>query len=211
MKYIIPAAIAIGVGLITLFSYFIAVPVLLALRLVLTDWAVILAGLAVLVGVLNLILINIRRVQTRARGWIYSLLTALVALVTFLAGAIGGLRAGSPALYRETSAINIAFRGIVIASQATLASLVMVFLVAAAVRLLRTRPNPWSIGFLVVLVIVLVGWLPYSFMGPINGAREWLIAVPASAGARGILLGVALGTVTIGLRVITGVERPYKD
>jgi hypothetical protein len=31
------------------------------------------------------------------------------------------------------------------------------------------------------------------------------------AGARGILLGVALGTVATGLRVLLGIDRPYSE
>jgi uncharacterized integral membrane protein len=210
-QYYIPAAVAIGVGAIILVSYFITVPVLVAVRLVLTDWAVILGGLAVLAGVLNLIMIHSRRVQAQARGWVYSLLTAVVALLTFIVGAIEGALAGSPTLYQEGSVVNTLFNGVLVASQATLAGLVMFFLVAAAVRMLRSKPNHWSIIFLVVVVVVLIGWLPFGFMGSLNSVREWLISVPASGGARGILLGVGLGTLAVGLRVIMGVETPYKD
>jgi hypothetical protein len=35
--------------------------------------------------------------------------------------------------------------------------------------------------------------------------------VPTLAGVRGILLGVALGTIATGLRVLMGAERPYTD
>jgi len=39
--------------------------------------------------------------------------------------------------------------------------------------------------------------------------RSWLAQVPAIAGARGLLLGVALGTVATGIRILIGVDRPY--
>ena len=77
--------------------------------------------------------------------------------------------------------------------------------------MLKSKLSHWSIGFLAVVVIVLVGWMPFGFMGVVNNFRDWLIRVPASAGARGILIGVALGTLAMGLRVLTGIERPYKD
>ena len=35
--------------------------------------------------------------------------------------------------------------------------------------------------------------------------------VPTLAGARGIMLGVALGTIAVGLRVLLGADRPYTD
>lgn len=211
MKYVIPAAIAIGVGLVVLLSYFITVDELMSVRLILTDWAVILGGLAVLIGILNLVLVHFRRIQASGQGSFYSLVTVVAAVGTFVVGALEGLRSGSPALYQEGSLTNMLFTGIVTASQAAMASLVMFFLVAGAVRMLKSKPNGWSILFLVVVVVMLVGWLPFAFMGPINDFREWVLTVPALAGARGMLLGIALGTVVVGLRVLIGAERPYKD
>ncbi|MCZ2098096.1 MAG: hypothetical protein LC121_17870 [Anaerolineae bacterium] len=41
--------------------------------------------------------------------------------------------------------------------------------------------------------------------------RQWLLAVPVSAGARGILLGIALATVVTGVRVLIGQDRSYRE
>lgn len=78
---------------------------------------------------------------------------------------------------------------------------------------MRDRLSPWTIGFLVVVVIVLIGWLPLAAfqVSGLSNLRNWLIQVPSTAGARGILLGVALGSMLVGLRVLIGIERPYKD
>ena len=211
MKYIIPAAIAIGVGLVILLSYLLPLPVLLPVRLVLTDWAAILAGLAVLVGILNLLLVHTRRIQAGDRGAIYSLLTILSVLITLGIGVYESFDTDTPALYQESSMTYMLYQGILVASLATLSSLVLFFLVVAAVRMLRSKPNAWSLLFLAVVVIILVGWIPLTYFAPLVNFRQWIITVPATAGARGILLGVALGTVVIGLRVLTGTERPYRD
>ena len=211
MKYVIPAAVAIGVGLVVLASYLIPSPLLLSVRLVFTDWAVVLAGLAVLIGFLNLVIVHSRRIQSGDRRWVYSLFTILAALFTLLIGVFEGGREMVPALYRADSVTNLLFQGVIVSSLAALSSLVLFFLVVAAVRMLKKKPDVWSILFLIVVIITLVGWLPMTFMAPANRLRNWLISVPAVAGARGILLGVALGTLVIGIRVLSGVERPYKD
>jgi len=39
--------------------------------------------------------------------------------------------------------------------------------------------------------------------------RPFIAQVMAGAGARGILLGMALGTLTTGLRILFGADRPY--
>jgi len=212
MKYVVPAALAIGVGLVTLFSYFFpSVDELMSMRLILTNWAVVLAGLAMLIGVLNLILVHFRRIQGRVQGAAYSMVTVVAAVGTFIVGALEGLRAGSPVLYEENSLTYALFTGILAASQATLASLVMFFLVVGATRMLKTKPSGWALLFLAAVIVTLVGWLPLDFMSFANDFREWFVSVPALAGARGILLGIALGTVAVGLRVLVGAERPYKD
>lgn len=211
IKQIIPVVIAISVGLLTLLGYFIAAPQVILLRQVLTDWAVILGALAVVVGFLNLVVIHVRRAQSRATGWPYGLLTALAALGTVLAGTLEGMSANTATIYQEGSLTGMLFAGIITASQAALAGVVMISLVIAAVRMVHSKPGPLTVVFLLTTVIVLVGWLPFGFMLPVNAVRQWLISVPASAGARGILIGVALGTLAIGLRILTGVERPYVD
>ncbi len=211
MKYILPAAVAIGSGIVTLLSYFLTTPMLVSTRTMLVDWAVVLGGLAVLVGVLNLLLVNARRIQAGERGWPYNLVTVSAIILTLAIAMLEGFGKGITPLSDPASTTNALFQSIVVAGQATLAGLVAIFLVVAAVRLLRTRPSGWSVVFLVVLLIVLIGWLPLASTGVLNRLREWLLSVPAAAGARGILLGVALGTLVIGLRVLIGVERPYKD
>jgi hypothetical protein len=211
MKYVIPAAIAIGVGLVVLGSYLIPSPLLLSVRLVFTDWAIVLAGLAVLIGLLNLVIVHSRRIQSGDRRWVYSLVTILAVLLTLLIGVLEGGEQMEPALYRADSISNMLFQGVIVSSLAALSSLVLFFMVTSAVKMLKKKPDAWSILFLVVVIITLIGWLPLTFMAPANRLRSWLISVPAAAGARGILLGVAVGTLVMGIRVLTGVERPYKD
>jgi hypothetical protein len=85
-------------------------------------------------------------------------------------------------------------------------------LVLAGVRLLRRRSDSLSVFFLVTAVLVLLGTTPF-FGFEIPGLEEfhrWIIQVPALAGARGILLGIALGSVATGLRVLLGSDRPYE-
>jgi hypothetical protein len=48
-------------------------------------------------------------------------------------------------------------------------------------------------------------------LGTFTIVRDWLLAVPVSAGARGILLGIALATVVTGVRVLIGQDRSYRD
>lgn len=211
MKTIVPSAVAIGVGLIVLVGTFVPLPVLAAARLALVDVAIVLGALAVLAGVVNLLMVHSRRIEAGEKGWGYSLLTIGGLLLMLTVGAVETIRTGGPALVAPTSLSGVLFYGVVAASMASLASLVMFFLVAAAVRMLHSRPAGWSLLFLGSVLVVLLGWLPLSFLWPLDRVHQWVAAVPAAAGARGILLGTALGTFVMGIRFFTGGERPYRE
>ena len=63
----------------------------------------------------------------------------------------------------------------------------------------------------VVALIVLVGQVTVGLVPILPGIRDWILDVPAMAGVRGILLGVALGALLTGIRLLLGAERPYSD
>lgn len=211
MKYVLPAAVAIGIGLVVLASYLVPNPLLFSIRLALTDWAAILAALAVLIGIFNLLLVNSRRIQSGGKGWVYNLVTILALFFTLAIGVYESFGQSSSALYRSDTITMVLYRGVIVAALATLTGLIAIFLIISAARLPRSKPGIWAALFLGAALVALVGWLPFQFAAPLNSFRQWVLTVPATAGARGIIIGVALGTLVIGIRVLTGVERPYKD
>jgi len=224
MRRIIPTAVIISVGLITLLGYFINTGALLGFRLLLVDWAAILGGLAIFIGLANVIISNWQRVDRAEPGWVYSMITVVAAIGTLIIGIIESgvfgaiLAALSPQLespgvsvYREGTITSVLFKGILQPSQAALLSMVMFLLVVSAVRLVQNNPTRWTILFIGTIVFVLLFWLPFRIMAPANALQRWFMAVPVAAGARGLLIGVALGTLTVGIRVLTGLERIYKD
>jgi hypothetical protein len=101
--------------------------------------------------------------------------------------------------------------------EAALMALLAISLVVAGFRMISRRRDAYSILFVLTAVIVLLGnspWLIGSEAGIarlIGNVRAWVSQVWSTGGARGILLGVALGAVATGLRVLMGTERPYGD
>jgi uncharacterized membrane protein len=94
--------------------------------------------------------------------------------------------------------------------QASLSALLVFFVITAAYRLLLVR-NLESVVMLVVVILVLLGQMTLGLLPVLPELKEWILDVPAMAGVRGILLGVALGAVLTGIRLLLGVERPYSD
>jgi hypothetical protein len=87
------------------------------------------------------------------------------------------------------------------------------FVVTAAWRAFRKR-SVASLVMLVACVLVLLGSIQLNvgeWWALIIQTRDWMMNVPVLAGSRGILLGIVLGTIVAGVRLLVGVDRPYSD
>ena len=199
---VLTAIIAIAVGILVLLGYFL--PQAAVLQIVLLDWAIILAGTAALIGIFNLVSVHADKIRRRAKDSIYSAMLIMGLFVTFVLGVV--LKPQNPIMQ------SIVLNGIIIPIEATLMGLLAVSLLYAAVRLLRRRADLMSIVFIVTAGLIILGsaTLPFGDV-PIVGTliRPWVSQIWALGGARGILIGVALGTLTPGLRVLFGMDRPY--
>ena len=198
--------IALITGIVVLTCYF--VPALAGLQSILLGWAAVAAAMAAIVGVLSLISVNFDKVRHSGKGSIYSAVLLLGLFISFVPGLILGYL--SPGL--SSLIMGLLFKAIILPSQAALMALLAVTLLYAAVRLLRRRPDLMSIFFLISASLILLGsaTLPFGEI-PIlsNWIRPWVTQVLALGGARGILIGVALGSLLTGLRVLFGFDRPY--
>jgi len=195
------AAFAIASGLIVLMGYLYPLEGLKRLGLLLTDWAIIIAGMAVLVGGYNLVAVQMQKVRTRQRGAIYGALMVLALVVTFGFGLMLG---------PDDPLMRLAVDAVIVPVEASLMAILAVTLVYASIRLFRRRVDVTSVLFLVSALLFLLAIMPTPF-GPLPG--DFLIlqfgGMISGGGARGLLIGVALGTLLTGLRVLFGVDRPY--
>jgi len=198
---LINAVIAISTGVVVLVGYF--VPLLASIRELLLQWAVILAAFALLVGVANLLLVHLKKMGRVKKGGIYSLVLWVAFFITVGVVALDGPD-GSKSVFL--------FNSIQIPVEGTLMALLAVTLAIASIRLLRRRAGLFTYVFIGTALLVLLGTAPLYGFGEfpfLSQARAWIAGVLSVAGARGILLGVALGTVATGIRVLMGVDRPY--
>jgi hypothetical protein len=96
------------------------------------------------------------------------------------------------------------------ASQGTMFSILAFFIASAAYRTFRART--WEAAFLLVAALI-VTFGRTTLAGAVHDffpdAADWIMAVPNLAAKRGILLGVALGSIATALRIIFGIERAY--
>ena len=214
----ISVAIAAGVGIIVLLGFFFGTnadgdfTLLGILRSYFLQGAVVVAGAALLVGVNNLAAVHAKKIRQGDQA-IYSLITLLALLITVLVGfydLVMTYLQGEPGL-RYTRWI---FNNIQLPIESSLMAIIAISLTFAAIRLLSRRLNLMSGIFTVVVIILLVGAIPAIAVSDFNfitAVRNWILSVPAVGGARGILLGMALGIIATGIRILMGADRPYGE
>lgn len=200
MKRTLPVAAAIICGLIALVDFFVSDPLVDALGAGLADGVVILAGFALLFGILNILRVHTARAVRGERDRGLSLLLVLALVTTLTIGLV------LPA----SAALDWVFTYLLVPLQSTMAGLLAFFIISAAYRAFRIRTFEAAILF-ATSIFVLVVQLPFigGIVPYLAEVREWLLAVPVTAGVRGILLGIALGTITTSLRVLLAVDQPY--
>ena len=170
----------------------------------------VIAAVAVFVGVLNLIAVHMGRSLRSEHGWPYSIITLAAALAVIVLRILDREEVWKGDLRGEQVSVRV-FESVQVSLESALAGLVLFFLVFAAYRLMRRRVTVWSVVFSVAVVIVLLGWIPLKKTDALADVRDWIVRVPVSAGARGILIGVGLGTVTVGVRVLAGQDRSFRS
>lgn len=192
----------------------------------LDQWLIIVAGAALLLGVVNVIQNGTRKVARREKGWLYSvvLLTGL-----FITGGIGiwstitgeGITSrpdGSATPFQWIA--NNMFQPL----QSTIFALLAFFMASAAFRAFRARNTEATI-LLFAGILVMAGRVPLlEFLAapfpPLQPAAagasqglgkltEWIMNTPNGAAQSGIIIGAALGAASMAIRVILGIERGY--
>jgi hypothetical protein len=161
----------------------------------------IIGAMAVLIGIYNLVAVHMEKIRTRQKDSAYGGVLVVSLIVTFGFG----LAFGPNDIFMRT-----AMDAIIMPVEASLMAILAVTLIYASVRLFQRRVDVMSVLFLVAAVLFLIAIMPTP-AGPISGDQLLLqfMGMFSRGGARGLLLGIALGTLLTGLRVVFGVDRPY--
>ncbi|MBN1249791.1 MAG: hypothetical protein JXC32_19160 [Anaerolineae bacterium] len=199
-RWFLPTLVAVVVGLVVLLGSLLPIPLLVSIRADLLRGAAVVAAFAMVLAFANVLRVHFGRlVSKQARQRFASLILLISAIASFILVLMQGPQGVVSQMIVE---------GVLIPGQSTLLALTAVTLVLAGARLLRTRRTVSSVLFLAVALIVLLTTVPMVYPGILGTVMQFVDAV-ASGGMRGLLLGVALGTVVTGLRIILGIDRPH--
>lgn len=206
MKLVKPLSIlpivTLTAGVIVLAGYFVDVPWLAALRNLLLEWAIVLAGMLILSGVLKLGLTHWQAAKSNNGNKLYNFVLVAAMLVTFIL-----------LVWDRTSPVwsTWLLKAVFLPIESSLVAMLAFVLLAAAVRLAFYRRDRMAVVFLLAAGLTLLSSSPaivVQMPGMITGALRSLTLLAANAGVRGLLIGVALGAATVALRFLLGYDRP---
>lgn len=180
----------------------------------LVDWAAIITALALLLGVFSVAVSHLGRVRRRSADWGYSLVLILGMVAVLVAGILFPLPGGAGIVLPGNLAevpIRTFFRSVYEPLAASFLALLAFFSLSAALRALR-RGSADAIVIVLVAALVLLAQLPpVAALPGIALSAQWLNDYVALAGARGLLIGAAIGAFVAGVRVLLGFDTPYLD
>lgn len=199
-RRILSIVVVLLVGLTVLAGYFFQSRLGPILALIF-EWGLVLVAVTGLIGIGYLVAMHIRRLVRREKGWVYS----VVLLAAFLLSLIGGfvLTTDSP-FYRDLI-LNVQ-----VPVEASLLGILAATLLYASLRLIRVRGwTPMSIAFLTSAIFSLllnIGLIRATAGTPGEAILAFFKRLPL-VGARGVLLGMALGGLLVGLRYLFSLNR----
>jgi hypothetical protein len=200
------AVVAASVGLLTLIGLYTPFGLPEVIASLLLQWVGVTAALALLIGVINLLTVHMGRLLRWEKGGFYSLVIVLSGLL------VVGVYIANPRTTDTDEPIRLAlFEALQVSLESALAGMLFFFLVYAAYRLLGRGITWGNCLFLSAFLVVVLGWLPIQGLSLLQDGREWLLEVPVMAGSRAILIGIALGTLIVGLRVLIGQEQAFRE
>ncbi len=212
MRSPVVTAFAIAFGLVVLIGYFLPTndpnfSTLITLRSYFVGAAVTLAGFASLVAIWGLVRAHWHKLRARRNPDRYSLFMLLGFFLTLGFGLYTYLI--DPEAIESFNEVVNAFQ---VPVETSLMAVLAVVLTMASFRLFQRRRGFLPIVFAVSVLIYLLlnsGFLHSQQNIPLMDILLDAVHSLPVAGARGILLGIALGSLLAGLRILVGAERPY--
>lgn len=219
-KRLIATLIAGVAGLIVLLDFAGGVPDIAPFAQTLVSWGGLLAAVALIVGLINVTFTHVGRVWRRDADWGYSLVLLVSMIAVIVSGTLIGVfynqEAGTVDYTILPQLIDAPVRDIFSAIYQPLAAsflaLLAFFSLSAALRAVRRRTPEALVIVGVALVVLVITGIPQTQDVPFLGeTMDWINGYVVLAGARGLLLGVALGALIAGVRVLLGFDQPYLD
>jgi NADH:ubiquinone oxidoreductase subunit 6 (subunit J) len=201
----LPQYILLAIGSLTVIEIFVAIAPLTSLISELQNWTVIMWSFAMALSALMMILRQTTdfRTHIRTQNWPRAALNVQFVFL-FLFAWLGATILGSSdeTFLTWFSATNYA-------GAVGVASVLLVYTVAASVRAFTFR-SPETIVLIGTMIFMMITLSPLgSVVAPdiTSPISQWIFNYPNRLANRGMIIGLSLGSIIMGLRVMSGLER----
>jgi hypothetical protein len=215
IKKHIPLALCFIFGILTLGSYYVPTRASENYLEAMNKWENIVAGFAFLLGLFSLFFSHYNKIRRKVDGWGYSIFVFIGFLLMVVPALVSNGRQMEGA---QLTSLGWGYRYMFNALSASMFSVLAFYIVSTAYRAFRIKSPQAGVLFTAALVVILgkvplgqmiwqkvLGW---THVG-IAEIVQWLMDVPVVAGRRGIMMGIAIGGIVTGLKIIFGIERQY--
>ena len=165
-------------------------------------WYIVLAAFALVLAIGNLIRHHSTKIRRKGTNWPYSIVTLTSMVAMSIIGFAGGV---DPKSLYQTIYLNV-----LAPLGSTMFALLAYYMASAAYRSFRARSLEATL-LLASAFIVMIGFMPFGqYISPrLPAFAEWVMKVPNMASQRGIMFGVAFGSIATALKIILGIERSW--
>jgi uncharacterized protein YacL len=218
MQRTIPLALCLLFGIFMTIQFFVPHPISNTAYEIVLKWVRLITVFALVLGVGSLVLHHSNKISRKVKGWPFSIVTLISAVITALVGLLGinilAINGHSTLVFfhgiGRTSLLQVLFQNFFIPVNSTMFALLAFYMASAAYRAFRARTKEATL-LLIAASFVMLGMVPIgSSISPrLPEFAEWILSVPNLAAKRGIIFGVALGSIATSLKIILGIERGW--
>jgi len=200
LGYRLPFAVMLVLGVFFVVQYYVPHPLVQQPKALLQQWKQPMSAVIMFVAASGLVGLHVRRVRKRERRWGYSVVT----LVSMAGMTIAGVGFG----IQEGTVFADWFKYLMSPIEATMFSLLAFYIASAAFRAFRAR----TVGATILLVsalVVMLGLIPAveNLVPALGEISSFVLRYPNTAAKRAIMIGVALGAISVAIKTIAGIDR----
>jgi hypothetical protein len=198
--YRLPFVLMLVLGIFFVAQYYIPHPSVQEPAKILQQWMNPLGGFIMFLGLVGIFIRHVKLVRRKERRWGYSVVT----LVSMIAMMVAGFALGT----EDDTVFADWFKYLLTPIEATIMSLLAFFVASAAFRAFRARTMNATV-LLVSAFVVMLGLVPVvaDVCTPVASISDFIFKYPATAAKRAILMGVALGAISVAIKTIVGIDR----
>jgi len=216
MKRKLPLLIVLVTGIFGILTYIIPHPVVQETdALIRNDILRVIGAFSIVLGIGSILRHHFLKIKRKAEYWGYSWITVVALFASAIIGLFGGIDPARPGILPThiggfSFHIQTIYSNMMVPLAATMFSMLAFFMSSAAYRAFRARTFEATL-LLVAAFILMLGAVPLGRLihRELPAFAEWILSVPNTASKRGILFGVALGSLATSLKIIIGIERGW--